>query len=362
MGGFNYNSIWMTVLLLSITVVIHEYGHFVTARAFGVTVYEFSVGFGPLIGKFKRKGIQYSLRWILIGGFCKIAGMDMTLEGETKDPETRPERLFYNLPLWKRLVVLATGPFFNFLTALVVFFSLLIFIGIPVIDSVNIERISPQSPAVTAGLHPGDKITAINNQAIKQSSDLTKLVQQSAGNPLRIKISRNGEQLIKEITPIYSPESKRYLMGVVIRDVPKFERATLRKAAGMTASLPWTTIKFLGMLIRGQIKGGVMGPIGAVDMVEQSLQLPPQFIWFSILSFASSISMSLFLFNMLPLPLPILDGGWIVIFILERLFRREFSADQKAAAYTIGLIAILTVTVLITYGDLVRLLKRFLGG
>lgn len=367
--AFNFNSIWLTLLMLSVAVMIHEYGHFLTARAFGVTVYEFSLGFGPLIGKFTRGGVQYSLRWILFGGFCKIAGMDMALEGETKEPETRPEHIFYNLSLWKKVIVLATGSIFNLILGMIVFFFALIWIGTPVVsngalvsDSVVISSVINKSPAMAAGLKSGDKIITVNEQPIKQSTDLSNAVQQSANKTIRIQIMRNKETLRKELTAEYSRENKKYMIGVSLMAIPKFETASLTEAAKQTIALPWTTIKMLVQLFKGKVKGSLMGPIGAVDMIEQTLQLPPQLVLFSIVQFFAAISISLCLFNLLPLPLPILDGGWIVILILERIFRREFSAEQKTAAYTIGLIAVLLAFVWITYGDIARLVKRVLGG
>ncbi|HBE77474.1 MAG TPA: hypothetical protein DDW65_06770 [Firmicutes bacterium] len=367
--GFNLNSIWLTLLMLSIAVMIHEYGHFITARAFGVTVHEFSVGFGPLIGKINRRGVQYSLRWILFGGFCKIAGMDMALEGETKDPETRPDRLFYNLRLWKKVVVLATGSIFNLLLGMVVFFVALLWIGTPavskgalIIDSVVISSVSNQSPAMQAGIEPGDKITAINGQPITRSTTLSNLVQQSAGQTIRVQIQRHQQILVKQLQAKYSRENKKYLIGVVLMETPKFITPSIGMATKQTLAMPGNIIKMLGMLIKGKIKGSLVGPIGAVDMVEQTLQMPLQLILISMVQFFTSISVSLCLFNLLPLPLPILDGGWIVILLLERIFRREFSTEQKATAYTVGLVAILFAFVWITYGDILRLLKRVLGG
>jgi regulator of sigma E protease len=367
--GFNFNSIWLTLLMLSVAVMIHEYGHFLTARSFGVTVYEFSLGFGPLIGKFTRGGVQYSLRWILFGGFCKIAGMDMALEGETKEPETRPEHIFYNLSLWKKVIVLATGSIFNLILGMIVFFGALIWIGAPVVshgalvsDSVVISTVNQKSPALEAGFKPGDKLVAVNDKPIKQSTDLSDVVQKAPNQVLRIQINRNGTKLIKALKAKYSPENKKYLIGVSLMVTPKFKTASFNEAAKQTVSLPWTTIKMLVKLIKGKVKGTLMGPIGAVDMIEQTLQLPPQLVWFSMVQFFAAISISLCLFNLLPLPLPILDGGWIVILILEKIFRREFSAKQKAAAYTIGLLAVLCAFVWITYGDVLRLVKRVLGG
>jgi regulator of sigma E protease len=252
---------------------------------------------------------------------------------------------------------------------MIVFFFALIWIGTPVIshgtlvnNAIVISSVNPNSPAMQAGLKPGDKLVAVNQKPIKQLSDLSEVIQKSPRQVLQIQIDRNGGKLIKELTAKYSPENKKYLIGVSLMPTPKFKTPSIGNAAKQTIALPWTTIKMLVQLIKGKVKGAVMGPIGAVDMIEQTLQMPPQLVWFSIVQFFAAISISLGLFNLLPLPLPILDGGWIVILLLERIFRREFTAEQKAAAYTIGLIAVLFAFVWITFGDIMRLVKRVLGG
>jgi regulator of sigma E protease len=355
--------------MLNFAVIIHEYGHLITARAFGVTVYEFSVGMGPLIAKFNFRGVQYSLRWILIGGFCKIAGMDMALEGETISPETRPEHLFFNQALWKKIIVLAMGAIFNLALGMLVWFFALILIGTPVVpkgtqvsDSVIIGSVNINSPAMAAGLKPGDKIITVNDQHLKNFTDLSNLIQQSASKVVRIKVARKEKILVKEVIPKYSSENKKYLIGITQMLLLRFQKASFLAATKETISYPWNYIKLLGKVFSGKIKGGLSGPIGIVSVVDQALQAPPQFILISIIQLFFIISISLCFFNLLPLPLPILDGGWIVILLLEKIFRREFSAEQKTAAYTIGLVLFLGTFVWVTYGDIINLVKRVIGG
>jgi regulator of sigma E protease len=367
--GFNLNSIWLTLLMLNLAVIIHEYGHLITARAFGVTVYEFSVGMGPLIGKFTRRGVQYSLRWILIGGFCKIAGMDMALEGETKDPETRADHMFYNLALWKKIIVLATGAIFNLALGMVIWCFAMMVIGTPVIskgalaiDSIVIGSVNPKSPAMKAGIQPGDKIITVNDQHLNNLTDLSNLVQQSATKVLRIKVARKDQILVKGLIPQYSPENKKYLIGVILMPIPKFKKTSIIQATKDTITFPWNYLKLLGQVLSGKIKGGLSGPVGIVSVVDQALQSPPQLIIINIVQLFFIISISLCFFNLLPLPLPILDGGWIVILIIEKILRREFSTEQKTTAYTIGLVLFLLTFVWVTYGDIISLVKRVIGG
>lgn len=357
------NSIWQTLILLSMLVVIHEFGHFITARFFGVKVHEFSVGFGPLIGKINWRGIQYSFRWLLLGGFVKIAGMDMAVEGES-DEAVAPEESFQYLSLWKKIVVIAAGPLFNLILALVLVFVTAAFVGLPSNlrnDAPVIEQAIPGTPAFDAGLRPGDRITAINGQPVNKWEDISRLVTEYGGQDLVIQLSRNGQALTKELTPLYNELEKRYIIG--INAVTDFKRTSLGEAAQITFHFPGSftksVIKTFALLFTGKMGGGgLMGPIGMISVVEQNANLPLYYNLF----LAIQISMFLFLFNMLPLPLPLLDGGWIVILLIERLMRREFSPEQKAVAQMFGVIAVIVLGVFIAYGDAIRFFKRFFGG
>ncbi len=358
--GFDFNAIWKTLLLLSFLVVVHEFGHFITARMFGVKVYEFSVGFGPLIAKFNWRGVQYSFRWILLGGFCKIAGMDIALEGESEDPPVEPKESFNYLALWKKVVVIAAGPVFNLILAMILIFTMAAFVGLP--SSIKspapiIEQATPGSPAFEAGLKPGDRIVAIEREPVKVWQDISKLVAKSKGRTITLTIERKNQIIEKKLTPFYNSIEKRYLIG--ISPVPNYERTSIGQAAKIavvyTKDFIGQFLKSFGQIIAMAFKGGVMGPIGMVTVIEQSGGLPLYHLFFLLIQ----ISLFLFLFNMLPIPLPLLDGGWIVILLLERLFRKEFSAQQKAAAQMIGLMAMLVLGVMVTYNDILRVIKMY---
>ncbi len=358
-----FNAAWIVVLLLSFLVVVHEFGHFITARFFGVKVYEFAVGFGPLIGKFTHNGIQYSFRWILLGGFCKIAGMDMALEGESDEEPLRKEESFQYQALWKKICIIAAGPVFNLFLAIIMLFVTSAFIGLPSkfnsFSSV-VEQAIPGTPAFDSGIKPGDKIVAINGNPIKDWRDISKYVQQYGAQPLTIKILRNQSVIVKQITPMPNPVGKGYFIG--INAVPVYERASLKEAVKIAFTYPAAFIqgyiKTFALMFRGKVEGRFMGPIGMVAVVEQMMRIHP----YNIMSFAIQISLFLFLFNLLPLPLPLLDGGWIVILLLERIFRKEFSGEQKAFAQMIGLVAVVILGLWIAYGDVINSFRRFFGG
>jgi regulator of sigma E protease len=371
--GFNLNSIWQTLLLLSILVVVHEFGHFITARLFGVTVYEFSVGFGPIIAKIKRKGIQYSFRWILLGGFCKIAGMDIALEGEAENPEENEgnEQVcpFYSIAYWKKVIVIAAGPFFNVFLGVLLAFVLYAFIGYPngLKDNPVVFLASPGTPAFEAGIRPGDRITALDGQPVQKWVQIPKIIQKLGSKKIKVDLLRGTPKtrLVKYIVPEYNEVYKRYIIG--IEGETSFKRLPVNNAAYQAIMIPWyyyqsIKLTFQTMIAKKQAKGAFMGPIGMTAVIEQYASLPLIHIIYKFLELGISINMCLFLFNMLPLPLPLLDGGWIVIMTLEKLMRREFSANQKAGAQMVGIVAVLLLGVVIAYGDVLLVIKRFFGG
>lgn len=363
--SFDFNSIWLTIFMLSALVVVHEFGHFIMARAFGVKVHEFSIGFGPILSKFDWKGIQYTIRWFLLGGFVKIAGLDIALEGEGESEKSQEKwRTFQDISLWQKIVVIAAGPIFNLLLALVIIFCTAAFIGVPNDlrnDQPIIEQASPGTPAFEAGIRPGDEVLNINGLSVQKWRDIPAIISKNGGKTLSIKIKRQDQILLKKITPMFDPVNKRHIIG--ISAVLDYKTLPIKEATKITFTYPWTytvgIVKTFQLMFSGKLKGGLMGPIGMVAVVEQNTRLHP----YNTFALAFSISMFLCLFNLLPLPLPLLDGGWIVILLIERLLRREFSAEQKAAAQMVGLAAFLVLGVIIAYGDILTSFKRFfLGG
>jgi regulator of sigma E protease len=350
---FNLHSIWVTILLLSVLVVVHEYGHFIMARLFGIRVYEFSVGFGPLIAKFTRKNIQYSFRWILLGGYVKIAGMDIAMEGESaaqKNETLDPRESFHTLSLWKQITIIAAGPVFNVVLAVFTFIATVTLLGYPVMKDISvIGQVMPKSPAYQAGLQPGDRITTINNQPVTKWSEMTKLIQKAGDKPIELQVKRGGTSAIRIIRPVYDPGLKRYLMGV--RYSPELKKMSFSEAINTALGLPSVIVKNLARIISGKMKGQLAGPIGMVGMIEQSLHYSPMVALVNTLILSVDIGISLFIINMLFIPLPLLDGGWITILVLERLMRRRFSIEHKAVAQMIGLALFIGLAIFIGYGD-----------
>lgn len=352
------SSLLITLVVISGLVVVHELGHFFTARRFGVTVYEFSVGFGPLLAQTERKGIKYSLRAVPLGGFCKIAGMDMALEGEAKEKARPGERVFYELPLYQKILIMLAGSVSNLFLAMLTFIFIAAAIGLPdqVEEKALIGFVEPKSPAFEAGLSAGDEIIEINGEPIQRWEDLGEIIQQSPGKPMLFKVRRGEHYFTKEIIPFYDPGIDGGRIGVMRAYTVK--RLPLSQAVSYgvysTAYGIKAIIVSVYQMIAGRERAEFLGPVGLVGAVDQARQSGLHFLF----SMVTSISLFLGLFNLLPVPLPLLDGGWIVIFLIERLRRKEFSAEQKAMAQMVGMLFMVVFFLMITFGDIGSIIRR----
>ena len=355
----SWSTIPVFIILFGVLVVVHELGHFFFARLFGVTVYEFSVGLGPVLWQTKRQDILYSVRAIPFGGFAKVAGMEIALEGKT---EPKPgERLFSALPLGKKIMVLAAGSLNNLVLAMLTFIFIAAALGLP--DQLQSDRalvgfVEPKSPAYEVGLSTGDEIVELNGQTINSWEELARIIHHSPQKKLIIKFQRGEEIFTREIIPVYDPALKAGRIGILpaytVKRLPLGE--AIRYGVGVTGyqlvALPVTIFK----IILGQERAQFLGPIGMVGVVDQALKSG----WYLFFTVFASFNLFLGIFNLLPIPLPLLDGGWIVLYLLERLRGREFTPEQKASAQMIGLLLIVTFYLAVIGGDLTSVLRRLL--
>lgn len=349
----------LLLIVLSVLVIVHEFGHYIMARLFGVKVLEFSVGFGPSLAKTVRGGTQYSLRGIPLGGFVKLAGMEMAVEGESPAIADDDPRSLRAQPAWKKALIVTAGPLFNLILTALTFIIAFSAVGIPrALETKSIIGfVDPKTPGYEAGLTAGDRVVALNGQPVKLWTDVAKGVRASKGKPVTFTIRRADRELTRTMTPFYDPDTKGYRLGIYPKYL--FQRLSLGKSIVLGVKyVYWTGLGLVQLLIRaahGKARVALSGPIGAVGMLGQSIQAGPW--WF--LQMVASINLFLALFNLLPIPLPLLDGGWVVIYFLEGIRRKEFTAEQKAAAQVFGLLLLATFFLFITYGDVLSGIRRF---
>jgi regulator of sigma E protease len=347
------------LVLLSVLVLVHELGHFLAARLFGIKVKEFGLGLPPrLVGKKKGETI-YSLNLIPLGGFVSLLGED--------DQENRGKGSFGSVNRLKRLIVLIAGVAMNFLLGLLVF-TVIYVRGVDVpTGSILIAKVLPNTPASVAGIHDGDVVVSAGGKSMHSFADFQDQTKANLGKPLVVVISRNGMDRELTVTPRENAPAGQGALGVVLdqQTVKKtfpFYQAPVegtKQAIYITGQM----ISFIGgiahdlVLGKTQAADQVAGPVGIAYVTYQGIQLGPDFVW----QLLGLLSLNLAIVNLLPIPA--LDGGRIFFVLLSSALRRDFYPKLEGYIHRFGLLAILLLFVLITYNDIQRIvISTSLGG
>lgn len=354
----------MTVLvffgMLSILVIIHELGHFLTAKKFGIKVEEFGFGLPPRIFGIKKGETIYSLNWLPIGGFVKLYGED--LEPGQKAPNSMINRAFYSRPIWQRVIVLVAGVFMNFVLSVAIV-TYLFTQGVMVPSGqVKIEHVVSGSPAEKGGLKEGDIITDIKAEnkdiSITKSEDLGATVKKYLGKEITVGVLRDGEKTSVLLVPRKDYPPGEGPMGVAIGDHVKKvysitqapiegTKESVNRTVEIVKGISTTLAKFF--IQRKPVGDDVAGPlkIGQMTGEIRKLGLLP------FLDFMGLISLNLAIINILPFPA--LDGGRLLFVILEALFGRKVKPAFERYAHLAGMAVLLTLIFLISINDIIKL-------
>jgi len=324
----------------------HEGGHFLFAKLFRVRVIEFSVGAGNKLWSFTRGGTLYALRAFPILGYVRMGGMEA---GDFEDPHG-----FHSRPAWQRIVILAGGPAANFLVAM------LLITGFELTqlntDPGKVFSVAPSSPAAAAGIQPGDSIRSVNGQPFTAPGLIGQQETDTPGAPLILSgVHSNGQPFTYSVTPKCDAQGKNCLVGI---GIPR-QLATVQSAVVSGAEFPFVAIggivQGLWSLVSGQVPGGLLGregltgPIGIADTAAQAVTAgPPTYILLVAL-----LSVALGFTNLLPLLA--LDGGRIVVVVIEALRRRPFDRSAELNLQRIGLVALMGMAAVITFLDIQRI-------
>ena len=336
----------IAVICLGILIVLHELGHFLAARKFGVYIHEFSVGFGPKL--FSRKGDETEVSLILVplGGYVRFAGEEGIEPDEDIDiPE---ERLLTSLPPAKRALVMLAGPLMNLVVAMVAFFLVLSFVGIAK-PTTQIAEVVAGYPAYEAGIQPGDRIIRVEDAEISEWGDMVALVQKRTGVPTTIVVEREGNILSFTLTPI--DVSGTGIIGV------KAEVTTVRfgvfrgiKEAFLETifvSVAW--IATVAGMIGGAIAPELTGPVGISQILgEAARQGIGQLLY--VLGFLSA---NFALINLLPLPS--LDGSRLLFVAVEGIRGKPIDPAKENIIHFIGFFLLMVLFIVITYKDILLL-------
>ena len=344
-----------TGIVLGILIFVHELGHFILAKRLGVKILKFSLGFGPkLIGK-KIGETEYQIAVFPLGGFVKPLGEDPHEEIKTEEYH----RSYWAQPIWKRVLIIAAGPFFNFFLAVVLFSTINLF-GIPFMPP-TIGGVSPGLPAESAGLKKGDVVLSVGGEPISKWDDVAKIIRNSEGKELTIKVKRNDEIMEVRVTPqpfidknIFGEEIKTFRIGIespkeiLVQKVGPFE------AVGKGFSQTWFGIKLTVVSIIKLIERVIPAKtIGGPILIAQMAGEQAKRGLLSLVLFTAILSINLGVINLFPIP--ILDGGHFLFLSLEAILRKPLSIRKMEIAQQIGLIFIILLMLFAFYNDLIRL-------
>lgn len=400
-------SIIIALLVFSFIVFIHELGHFYFARQGGIAVEEFAIGMGPKLFGFKRKGTEWTIRLLPIGGFCRMLGEDGTgdskeekveeksdlkedlsqmgvtdqelelaeikeevILGELeKDNEPYYGGAFFEQSVWVRIKAVFGGPLFNFILALVFSFILM---ALSTISTTDVAYVAEGSPAETAGIQVGDKMISVDGHLLVRPREASIYINIPAGEAVDVSVERETssgvEKLVYTITPDFvevdetlpAEESDNYyFIGVGYDSVGSSFGNVIKY--GVLEALSWIKIVFysLGLLVTGQVSGTALsGPVALVSEIssgyEQSLAEGIKVVIANLSFWVVLISANLGVMNLLPIPA--LDGGRLVFLLFEAIFKKPIAPEKEGFIHFIGFALLMVLMVFVLYNDIMRLL------
>lgn len=354
-------NIFAFIVVLGVLIFFHELGHFLVARLFGVGVEKFSLGFGPrLIGK--KIGItDYRLSAIPLGGYVKMVG-------EEPDAKVDPALIhlsFTHKHVFKRILIVAAGPFFNLLLAIIIFFGVFQFTGLLILKP-SIGTVREGTPAHTAGLEEGDLIIAIDDNPVANWDDMTEIINGSNGKALSVTVQREGRRLTFSITPqlvatqnLFGEAIQRYMIGITYSGETYTEDLNPLQAFAESLIQTYRVTELMVIIIAKLISGDIStdtigGPIMIAKMAGDQAKAGIG----NLISFIALISINLAIINLLPIP--VLDGGHLLFFFIEAVKRRPVNLKVREVAQQIGLFIIILLIVWVFYNDISKWVRGIL--
>lgn len=342
-------SIVSFLAVLLVLILAHELGHFITAKAFGVRVDEFGLGFPPRLLSVRRRETLYSLNAIPLGGFVKMAG-----EEDPKVPGS-----LANKGIGTRLLVLSAGSMMNLLLPILLFSIAFMIPHDSVTGQVMIEEVNPDSPAASAGIEPGDRLISINGKPLDNTSDLHRYIQLNLGKEISI-LTEHSDSTIEDVQviPRWTPPEGQGAIGVlvttanptVISQSEPFWKAIPSGVVALIETFVLFKNGIISMII-GSAPVAIAGPVGIAQLTGEVVKagISP------LLEFAAFLSLNLAIINLFPLPA--LDGGRIAFVLLEWIRRgKRVSAKREGLIHAIGFALLMLAFLAITYRDIIRII------
>lgn len=344
------------LILLGALIFVHEFGHFIVAKLVGVKVLKFSLGFPPAMINRKWGETEYILSWIPLGGYVKLLGEDP--ESDEEIPPEEIPRAFTSKSLPARMAVIVAGPLSNYLLAIVLICGAYV-AGWPVLVS-DVGKVIDGTPAMEAGFKAGDQVVAVNGAPVWRWEDMRTIIAKSAGQKLTVTVERDGGRTDLTVTPKLSDQKD--MLGEEVGQIgvaPSGKTVRLAFAAALTEGVRFTwhltelVVVTLVKLVKLEISAKALsGPITIVQASGESLKAGA----FSFILLMSYISINLAIINLLPVP--ILDGGHLLFFMIEAVIRRPVTGKVREVAVQFGLLFIAFLFALVIYNDISRIVTK----
>lgn len=337
-------------VVFAILVIVHELGHFLAAKAFRMPVEEFAVGFGKKVAVLMRRdGTEYTVRALPLGGFVRIAGMDLEQASEDGDGENdAPEDGFHHRPVHQRFAVILAGPIFSLILGYLAYVVLFLGYGVPS-GRARMDDLTPDKPAIRAGFRPGDVVVSVDGKPVSPIG-MIDAIEAAPGKPLTFVVERGGAPQTVVVTPDKVEEGGRTVGKIGVRPGNEMRAAGVGESFSEAGAATVTYFQMLGKIFAsGKAKDAVGGPVGIARTFYQTAGRGIQ----TKLDLMASLSLSLFLFNILPIP--VLDGGHLLLLTIEGIRRRKLSIDAMHKAHMAGLAVIGLLFVFVMFNDITRL-------
>lgn len=370
--------IWFFVIL-AVIILSHEFGHFIVARANGIRVIEFAMGFGPTLCSFTRKGTKFSLKLLPLGGACifddaelenlseekktdegeEAFSEDISADGDKALKKEKPKGIpFRQAGVWARISTVFAGPFFNFIVA---FIFAMIIVGSVGTDLPVVQGLTDGRPAAESGLKVNDVITKINGESIHVWRDISLISILNSGEELTIEYERDGETGTVTFTPAYSSEDNRYYIGIeggtYYMECKGFD---LIKYSWYELIYNFrNTLKSLKQLVLGKLSyDNLSGPVGIAQVVNENYDVAKDYgissVVLTMMNIAMLLSVNLGVINLLPLPA--LDGGRLVFLLVEAVRGKPVPAEKEGMVHLIGIILFFLLAIFVFYNDIMRII------